>query len=92
MTASWARGRRRRCGPWDGAGQRCHGHGNDARCTESWAWVGQHCCRIENGVEGLGTAHAWSTASLAQVGEDGGVLRGSTVVGNDGTESPRRTR
>jgi hypothetical protein len=33
---------------------------------------GRHCCTLGNGVVGLGTAYALSTASSARVGEDGG--------------------
>jgi hypothetical protein len=41
---------------------------------------------------GLGMTPAWSTTSLARVGEDGGTQRGLTVVWNDDVEALRKTR
>jgi hypothetical protein len=54
--------------------------------------VGRRYHGVGNGVVGLGMTHVWSTASLAQVKEDGRALRSSTMVGNDGAEAPWRTQ
>jgi hypothetical protein len=61
-------------------------------CIASWARGGQHYCGHGNDVVGLGTTLAWSTVSPAQVEEDGGTYRSSTVVGNDSVEAPGRAR
>jgi hypothetical protein len=53
-------------------GHRQRGLGNGVGCTASRAQQGRRCCMLENDVAGLGTRVAWSTASVARVGEDGG--------------------
>jgi hypothetical protein len=40
-------------------------------CTTSQAQGGWHCCGLENGIIGLGMAHAWLMVSPARVREVG---------------------